>query len=740
MILLLYIVGILVWRYSFDNTNGTAVFMAASEREKVSLRGAVTELDKKAGGNLYITLRAEEILDSEGKAFSDAKGMKLLLITEDMDIPFDSVVSAEGRLRLFEPAGVPGDFDESLYYGARGYDLKMYPDSIEYSQGERSFGYYIHNFRERMVEVYSSVLPEREAGILSAMITGYRAAVPEDIKELYAEAGVSHILAISGLHISAFGVGLYLLLRKILRFSMKQGSAVAIAALIFYAIFTGGSVSTLRATIMACVPLAGVFFGREADGANSLGLAALILLIINPLNLFDAGFLLSFSSVAGIFITVNMLGFRERENKRREERKAKKEKQSLSEKFIYALLQLLAMTLGAALFSYPIAAVYYNYVPVWGLLINLAVVPLMTIVVGLGLLSGIVGLFFVPIGSVLIFPVYLILRFYEFLIVSFSAVGLTGINVASPSVKFLAAYYAALLQSFFFKRKLWRIFVYAGTLVCIVLAVNANPVISVRDSVTFLDVGQGDAAVIETSEGRCYFVDGGGYSYVTGDKNVGSYVLAPYLRHRGISRVDGIFISHLDADHALGAIELLELVRVEAVWVAKNAALDDENGLCAELIAALEKSGTPLYILERGEEIDLGGSVMKCLYPPDDWRLRDSNSGSMVLMYENEDINVLFTGDLEFESEYELMELGDELSADVLKVAHHGSKYSGSTEFLEAVDASVAVISAGKNNSYGHPHKETLERLADSDIYITSEHGTITVYTDKSEPEIRTML
>ena len=247
-------------------------------------------------------------------------------------------------------------------------------------------------------------------------------------------------------------------------------------------------------------------------------------------------------------------------------------------------------------------------------------------------------------------------------------------------------------------------------------------------TVHFLDVGQGDAAVISTYDGAAYLVDGGGKFGQDFGENVGKRVVLPYLEYLGVSTLDGAFLSHPDSDHMTGLLEVLETVPTKGLYLSDYAfAENEQTDLLKEMV---EKYNIPLYTIKTGDS-SLEDTFL-CLYPTGaSAGTGEENQGSMVLRYSYSDTKVLFTGDITAEEEQQLLE--QNISADVLKVAHHGSKYSSDAAFLEKVSPKAAVISCGTNNVYGHPHKEAMERLqkTGAEIFRTDEDGTILVTIGK---------
>ena len=719
-LVLLFAAGYFLCGNALD-TGTEALNRAAGDDTKIIAEGVLYDVSRTQSGYQLTTLKAREIRNAgTGEAlFSSQKdgALKLMVISGITDTPLDSRVTFTGELDIFAGKENPGGFDEAVYMKARGFSYEAYTEDIAFSPGERSARYYLLSFREAVSEVFDRSLPANESAVMKAVIIGDRSSLPEEIKELYREGGISHILAISGLHISIFSAALYILVRKVLGAGRRAAALSNIGILVLYAIFTGLGVSVVRSVIMSSIFLMGGVLGRERDGANSLGVAALLILLYNPLYLWDPGFLLSFTAVAGVLAGAYYLRDCHRLH--------------------WIIKEYVGITLAASLTGYPVVAYFFSSVPLAGVMVNVLAIPAASVLVASGLLSGLFGLISPGLGVFFAGPAYIVLNFYELAARAFTWNGALLVNTGAPSALTAVLYYV-LLGYIFFVRTRFRKGIFAALLAALFVSMNANKLLFKRDAITFLSVGNGDAAVIETYKGNVFLVDGGGWSYREMGDNTGMNVLLPFLRFHGRDSVDAIFLSHLDSDHILGAIELLYCVPVGRVYLPDCEVRDREA--YPLLIKALAENNVPLYKLRAGETLDIGGdAVLQCIYPTEGNIIKDSNRGSMVLRYARGETTVLFTGDLDMAGEEDLLGTGALVASDVLKVGHHGSKTSTSPEFVEAVSADAAVISSGAGNVYGHPHGDTLRRLAGAEIFNTAEDGAVMLKTNGESIKITSM-
>lgn len=678
-------------------------------------------------------------------------------ISEDTaEIPLGSKVAATGVFASFSEASNPGEFDTMVYYRSLGAGGRLREAEI-LAMGRKYWPVReaAYRLRQCLCTRLRQVLPTEYAGIMCALLLGDRAELDGEIKDMYRRNGILHILSISSLHITIIGMGVYKLLRK-------TGLPIAPAAiagamlLLFYGAMVGFSVSACRAIGMYLLRMAAEITGRSYDMLTALGVLAAAMVLKNPYYLQNSGFLLSFSSVLGIGKIYPMLaGSRgEAVNPRfYGERKwrlwVRKAVRSLKDAF-WASLSITLATL-------PVQLWYYYEVPVYSVALNLMVIPLMKPLLAAGFLSllpgaGIAGR---AAGG--------ILRIYETLSTFFDGLPFRTWNPGRPEIWQIALYYAILVTAVVFEERrksrkkkesltgrgteekglrekkreemegmalIWREggWIRYAALAAALLLLAVRP--GNRDRVLFLDVGQGDCCLVQTSSGENYLFDCGS----SNRSGIGRYVLLPCLKYYGIRTIDAVFASHPDTDHMNGIVELLELAEDNCIEVKQLILPAIEAGAreeqFAEMLAAADDRR--VAYLAAGESWECGSVCFTCLHPAKGYPAENANAYSQCIYACFDSFSLLLTGDVEEEGEAALLEaLREKKISDVtiLKVAHHGSRNSTSAELLEQINPRLAVISCGKNNRYGHPHAELLERLKQTGCAImqTSEVGAVTV-------------
>ncbi|MDO4622212.1 MAG: DNA internalization-related competence protein ComEC/Rec2 [Eubacteriales bacterium] len=754
---------------------GVPIFGAPAVSERVSealtfgrytsVQGRVAGRQQKENSIQYILSDSTAVLCGEQihlkkvkvTVFTDAEIFVHASVTERMglsvisrsDIPIGSLIEAEGKLSYIEQASNPGQFDSRAYYACRKIYVQMTTSSIEVKQYGGGLREWLQCRREKIRMNLEQTMHREPAGVLSAMLLGDKSLLSEESTRNFRYSGVSHVLAISGLHITMLGVAVYELLLKLLIriFGIYRGrrciaAAAGTAAVLMgtYCLFTGLPVSACRACVMFFVFLLGKILRKSYDLLCALAFAALLLLLAAPGYLFDAGFLLSFAAVLGVAVLypalLRMLP--------KDFWKKRKHRSRRLEGILEAILAWMSINLVLM----PLSCRYFYELPVYGLAANLLLVPCMGLLMGIGLIGSLLCFLSLRIGGlVLLLADWFLLateKLTGYVRMLPGAVWITG----QPADWQLWGYYGLLLAAVLLlrkentghdlpverkekkrmkeKRRKWCRYLLPPAVVFLGLTILFDRPLP-ADSLTMLDVGQGDALVLRSEAGHTYLLDGGS-SNVT---DVGQYRILPYLKQQGIREIEGIFLTHEDADHTNGILELMDaaankdtVIRIRRVLLPESMRGDPVQKQMAKYCRMLD---IPLQYVSAGDRITDGQMGMQVLHPLRSGGAREGNAGSLVLEIRCRGYRALLTGDLEGEGETDIQqELQD---VDLLKVAHHGSRYSTPQEMLQILRPELALISAPKQSTYGHPHRELLERLeqAGADVWITRDKGAVTV-------------
>ena len=711
----------------------------------VIVQGKIYKIENTAfGKNIY--LKGVEVENGE----KNVSVKRIFVNTEKIpNVKIGNIIKVRGKLRQFEEAANKGNFDSRKYYLSLGFYGKIEAGTIEIINSNYSgIRQGLYELRMEIIERLEKLCSDNKGifsiinnknGIIGAIILGDKTYLDSDIKELYSVSGIAHILAISGLHISFIGMAIYRLLRR--RFRFLFSAAVSIPVVLSFGIMSGFGISTIRAIIMFILKIMGEVLGRKYDAITAISLAGLVLLVQNPFVVCNSGFQMSFGAIIAIVLILPIVEeILNTDNK---------------------IIKVLSANFTISLVMNPILAWNYYELPTFSFLLNIVVVPLMSVVI----VSSIAGIFCSCImfgfGKAVIFPGCGILELYTFLCNIINKSSVASIVVGQPKVTIIIVYYAILLVVLFGLKNIRTKYTRAEKerniikketglvlekkakkerrikgqnvklrLACIVGFLLLNCLIYYIPNpgfyITFINVGQGDGILIHGDNGTKVMVDGGS----TSEKQVAKNCIVPYLKAEGIGTIDYSIITHTDKDHISGILEILENNNSNRIRI-KNLVMPDINmkdDTYNELIEKAKLKKINVLYIKKGDTLSLGKTKIKCIYPETTTTASDKNDYCTVLSVKNKTSKILLTGDISKEIEEKIKDDIEE-NYTVLKVAHHGSNYSSSEKFLKKVNPKYSIISVGKNNSYGHPGNETMERLRKQGgvIYRTDEKGGITI-------------
>ena len=696
-----------------------------------------------------------------------------------------SRVRARGVLVPFEVPTCEGQFDKRTYYLIRGYEAQLKRARITgVSRSYHHIPEYLRRIRNLSSQTLYMNMSAEDAGLVAAMTLGDRTGLEEEIKELYQNAGISHVLALSGLHIASVGLAILSLLRKT-GLGLKCSTSLAGTIITIYALMTGMSTSTVRALLMFLLSVISILLGRTYDLKSAAAFSAVIILICNPRHIHDSGFLLSFLAVMAIayvyplLVALPKVLFPEADIRPAAEK-------------IYSGI---CISLSVTLVTLPVTAKSFMKISVCSVIINLAVIPLM----GCVLFTGFTGMILGDMGinsSLILKITHYILLLYRFLaeksekipgntfvtgqpgrwqIITYAVLLITATevanhvvfkklnnradttdvdrvgrqnpdnNVSSPILKAPKIAYVIENERCRHKKRVKKAGVYVLMVVVTVAAVfvlvhKKRQWLEIRN----VDVGQGDCSLIWGKDVPAAMIDGGSSDV----KGVGKYRIVPVLLANRIQKLDYCFLTHMDSDHVSGVIEMLEddscPVRIRNVIISDASASYDDSDNLKRLRDAANRKNTRILTISAGDLIDLNGTRIACLSPPGHISGSfDANAASIVLYLtkasDDGGFSALFTGDIGEQTERCIRSKIP--LCTYLKVAHHGSATSSTDDFLKKAQPLISVISVGAGNSYGHPSPKTLERLNSTGtrIYRTDEAGEVITYCKGSAVTVRTM-
>ncbi|MCK4260466.1 MAG: DNA internalization-related competence protein ComEC/Rec2 [Halanaerobiales bacterium] len=637
-----------------------------------------------------------------------------------------------GKLLPFSKATNPGQFDYQRFQRYSGFCCQMIETQVYFKfRPSFNFSRWIDMAKKRASDFFLTHISESSYPLVMVLLTGEKDYLDDLKKNQIQNLGLSHLLAISGLHLGLVVIGLKKILLW-LRVSPKYTPWILIIGIWFAVIFVGCPPSALRVGIYLTLTQFGGLLRQPIKPLNLLGVTAFIILIINPLTLFLVGFQLSFSVYLSILLLYQPIFHGVSIFFKETSLVGQKVKQSLS------------LSIAAFLGSAPLVLFHFFQLPLQGILINLLAVPLIGIILALILISLIVGLISPLLGSYLTVILDLLVCVFNQLICFFNQKFPEVWQPGRPLMLWIAIFYLTIwvlwrwfekrsMPIFWKRKKIGLIYQY----LTLIIIIGVGQFITIPENQlewVLLDVGQGDGMFIKIPAGPTMLIDGGGKPGV-GDKNyTGENILKPFLLSRGIKTIDLLCVTHFDADHVKGLLTILEKFDVKSIW----APYGSQVNYALEMEKLARMKGIPIYHPVRGQVLEIGNGKIEILHPEFEVNYENENDRSLVFRLKFQGIRILLTGDLGEKEEKKLVDDQIEIESELLKVGHHGSKFSTSPSFLQKVNPFIALISVGKNR-YGHPAESIINRLkaSGSQIWRTDESGAIQILIHEKEISIK---
>lgn len=753
LIVVFLMLGLFLARLWVEDSETTLVNY---DGQRVVLTGRVVAEPDVRADKVYYLLQAQELTKS-GKTHLVSGAVRLQLKDTNRVFAYGDILSASGILTRPDSVGNPGLFDYKTYLERQGIRVVLIARGDEAARkigagGANPLQNAALVVKQKMSAAATYSLAPSHAAVLNGMIFGVQGLIDSETRRAFSETGVVHILSVSGLHVGLVLGGLLALLR-LLRLSPVWTAPLATPLLIIYAMMTGLNPAVMRSAIMALLLVWAHHFGRDQDWPTTLALAALVILLRNPLQIYNPGFQLSFAATWGILYLGPFLS--------NACIKLLKEPPVMVGRLA---VQALAVTFAAQLATVPLVAWYYNILSPVSIIANMLAVPLTGLIMLLGVLAAFLGLAWLPLASLINVSTGIVLDIFLAVIVFCQQLPGAVIFLSTPPVLLAAAWYAGLpavvqvysgrcSEAVGQRVKRWAP---VGAALAVALVLLWWPWCSGQDlTVHFIDVGQGDSILVQTPGGKNMLIDAGGRpgEFNTGT-GTGDLIVEPYLRKAGVHRLDILMLSHPHEDHSGGAVWLVKRFPVKMALVtyagaeaspgavaAGNSPVEGVPPAYTALLNNLAARGAPVKIARAGDRIALDRDIkIEVLSPEESETVKsgaDINNSSLIIKISYGRRSFIFTGDAEVDQQKELLRGEADLKADVLKVPHHGSR-SLLPDLIEQIGPEAAVISAGAHNTFGHPAQTTLDMLnaADVIVYRTDLDGAVIMRTDGNNLEI----
>lgn len=696
---IMILIGFLNYNYSYY-----AKDLGDEYQDKnVKLKGTIVEI-KKGKTSSTLTVMGNVLEDSRSLLEKEYKAQVIVQREKALEASIGNNIVLEGRVTRLPIVMDRGTYNRRLVLKEKAVDLYIINPSadIDYqSYSSIPAYYYLKNKSTSLIGgLLKSLLDDGVYQFALATVIGEKEETEAYNYEDFNRAGVSHLLVISGLHVTLIIYWLSYILSLLIR-DNRRSFIIIILFIALYCILTGLSPSTLRASFLVLCHRLSELIGRRYNRLSALSLGGLLMLLINPLTLFLPSFQLSFGAILGIDFLMEPIN-------------------RLLKGLYRPISSIISISLAVQIFTAPIVLYHFNTISVISIISNLLILPIFSIAMPLLFVILIGGLIIRDWMGFLTFIysqlIYIIVKITNWL----SSYKYSELRYISPPISSIIIYYTSLL-ALFSSLKIKKVTILLLGLIGITLTFTIQIYNPLHLKVYFIDVGQGDCILLRAVGGSNILID-------TGQQSSTKFSVVPYLRKKGVQNIDYLIITHDHSDHIGGLDEILSNFRVDRVVFPEN---NFKSELYYNALLSLKNRDITYDFKYANDKIKINeGSYFEVVHP--DWDFArdntDSNEGSLVVRYNYKELSILLTGDIGMSTEERIIKRQNYIKSDILKVPHHGSNLSSSTNFINKVDPNLSVIQVGYNR-FGHPGDKTLERLnrGNNKVMTTIEYGTVTV-------------
>ncbi len=696
--------------------NYTLDLVSISGWEQAQITGVIESQSLSGLGKPRLDVAVLE--SAIGKAHSTEPFKSRVLLDHSIQANLGDTIVFKGTIIPISDKRNPHDFNYKQFLASRDIHVQLSLDSLIHVSTNNSLLSWSW-WQNKATQQIKSTFSDETAPLASALLLGLKQDLDQSTKQAFARSGLSHIMAVSGLHVGFILAPIWFFLPNFRR--IKRGEYIGLilvtALLFIYAGITGFSTSVMRASVTATFLTFGKLFNKSPNSINLTAAAAIVLLMINPEDLFNIGFQLSFSAVFLILFVLPVL--------------QSKIPYWIRIRWYGKPIMVILVSIVVQLGLYPIQAFYFGEVSIISPIANALFVPLLGVFIPIAFLGILISPFSGVLNDVLCLPLELFLGLMHQFVFSTASQSWAWLTVDSPDWLLFPIWISIVLALSAFREPQLRnklIIVCMALVVCYQSIGILSKLYPSELTVTYFDVGQGDAALIQTPNGANVLIDTGvwrpGY-------NAGKSIILPHLQAEGITKLDAVILSHPHADHIGGILELMRSMPIDAIY---NSGFAYDSRLYENYLELADSLKIPVSSVTAGDVLPIDGSVLFLVLGPEGGRFNaDPNQHSIVLEVVYNSTEFLFTGDADEHQEQRLLDnYSGLLDTDVLKVAHHGSRTSSSDEFISVSSPEISVISLAAQNRFNHPHPEAIRRIRSSEtqLLFTSREKAIVIKSD----------
>ena len=690
--------------------------------EELTFSGSIQQIKQTSTGKFQVDVEIDTTIFPGDLIWDQSFKLRAVLDPADHDIPTDlklgNKITFEATVYPLEEKRNPSQFDYKQYLASQGiYSQVGIQKIISITP--------IHNiwrwsyFRKNVLNAIDSNFSKQTSSLAKALLIGYKNELAREQKISFSRAGLSHIMAVSGLHVGFLLFPFWLVIPFFwtLRYGKQIGITLLIITLFIYAGLTDFSPSVTRASLVGILLAYGKLFHKVRDSKNLTAVAALIILIINPSDLFSIGFQLSFGAVYIILLTAPVI-----------------------QRWLPAWIRfrwygkpimIIIISFIVQIGLFPLLAYYFGEFSLVGPLANAFVIPFLGIAVPFGLALLLITPFASGFAQTLNYPVDIFLQWLHHLVEFAANLPWSWVQVHVDSLLFFGIWIAIifLIASLPIPKLRWKFLAFLLLVGCLHQGNRVLEKLSPATlKLTFFDVGQGDAALVTTPGNKHFLIDVGRWQP---DYNSAKYIIVPHLKEQGIDKLDAVFLSHPHADHIGGILEIIDSVPVDTIY---NSGTDYNSQLYKAYNKKAFDNNIPIKPLKAGDKIYIDPAMQMFVYGPQESVSQSNvNNRSLVIELIYGDTEFLFMGDAEHRQEENLLKRYPKMiDTDFLKVGHHGSKTSSGALFLQSATPQIGIVSLAKSNRFGHPHRQASNRLHQyiPSVSFTSLEGAMQFYSN----------